>query len=408
MVPSRRHGIVFAWPYESLGGSQIYLLNIAARLDETFEVVAIMPQTASSALVDAWRQTGAHIEQVPASFDDRPDIALSQRPVRRFRKRATEAALRVAIRRVQPPPGILHLDLAPWTSARLLDDLSREAAVVVTLHTRLPLPSAWRKAVWCRRMRAFASRPRCRIVAASRHVRESLAPYLTPDRISAIPIAYSSVDLELADRVRQRAPHLRRLRKPGVHIVAVGQLIDRKGPWVLLEAARRLLRVVPDARFVWIAPDAPTAGQQARIAAAALGPSFVVETPAASNRPRQALFERVALADIFVLPSLDDGLPLALIEAMALGLPSVASDLNGIPEAVDDGAEGRLVPPGDSAAVAEALMTLAADEGLRRRMGHAAQARARRQFSSESTARVMSAIYRELADGTGPSGGSGQ
>lgn len=408
MAHDCRHGIAFAWPYDSLGGSQIYLLNIATRLDDAFQVAAVMPDGASPHLVQAWRDAGARIEMIPSSFDDRPDISIAERPFRRIRKRQTEAALCRAIGRMQPPPDLLHLDLAPWSSAGVLDDLSRVAPVVVTLHTRMPRPSGWREALWRRRMQAFADRPRCRIVAASRHVRDSLSPYLTPAAIERVPVAYSSVDLELVDRVRERAPSTEGSRSGALEILTVGQFIDRKGPWVLLDVARRLLRVAPDVRFVWIAPDAPTAGQRARIASAGVGEAFVVETPPVSSQPRQALFERMARADIFLLPSLDDGLPLALVEAMAMGLPAVASDLNGMPEAIDDGVEGLLVPPDDAPAVAAALEAMVTDESLRRRLGRAAEARARRQFSSESTARVMSAVYLDLIDAAGPSGGSGQ
>jgi glycosyltransferase involved in cell wall biosynthesis len=82
--------------------------------------------------------------------------------------------------------------------------------------------------------------------------------------------------------------------------------------------------------------------------------------------------------DVFVLSSRFEGLPIALLEAMGAGLPSVVTAVGGIPEVVDDGIEGILVPAGDLGAFTSALEKLLGDPELRRAMGRAAEVRASR------------------------------
>jgi glycosyltransferase involved in cell wall biosynthesis len=84
-----------------------------------------------------------------------------------------------------------------------------------------------------------------------------------------------------------------------------------------------------------------------------------------------------------VLPSNDEGLPNAVLESMAAGVPVVATRVGGIPELIDDGVDGLLVEPGDAAGLAEAMTRLATDEALRVRLGAAARKRAR-SFSWEA------------------------
>jgi glycosyltransferase involved in cell wall biosynthesis len=112
-------------------------------------------------------------------------------------------------------------------------------------------------------------------------------------------------------------------------------------------------------------------------------------------------------ADINVLPTYYEGLPLTVLEAMASGLPTVASNVGGIPEMVEDGISGCLVPPGDPRKLADALSALASQPELRKRMGEAAYSRACRCFSLERQLRNTERLYLELC-GTAMENGTGQ
>jgi glycosyltransferase involved in cell wall biosynthesis len=98
--------------------------------------------------------------------------------------------------------------------------------------------------------------------------------------------------------------------------------------------------------------------------------------------------------DIFVLPSLHEGIPLALLEAMNSAKAVVATEVGGVPEIIEDGKDGLLVPPGDSAAICNACTRLIRDRELRVRLGQNARERVRRDYMLEETVKRTGDIYR--------------
>jgi glycosyltransferase involved in cell wall biosynthesis len=101
----------------------------------------------------------------------------------------------------------------------------------------------------------------------------------------------------------------------------------------------------------------------------------------------------LAAMDAFVLPSYWEGLPLSVLEAMAFGLPVIATAVGGTPEAVRDGITGYLVPAHDATALAARIADLAADAAARERMGEAGRARQREHFTAERMVRDTLALY---------------
>jgi glycosyltransferase involved in cell wall biosynthesis len=173
-------------------------------------------------------------------------------------------------------------------------------------------------------------------------------------------------------------------------IVSVGRLQAPKDALTLVRALARLPKGSFEAVLVGAGPDRPLVEAEVR----RLGLERAVELAGA----RHDVPEILAGADLFVLSSASEGLPMTILEAMAAGLPVVASDVGGVPEAVVDGETGLLVPPGDPASLAAAIERLLEDASLRRRLGQAGHARAKEWFDVASFQRAHVDLYRrELA-----------
>jgi glycosyltransferase involved in cell wall biosynthesis len=106
--------------------------------------------------------------------------------------------------------------------------------------------------------------------------------------------------------------------------------------------------------------------------------------------------DRLAAADVFVLPSRGDNAPMSILEAMACGLPVVSTRVGGIPELVSNGETGLLVPPDDPAALAAAIETLTSNPDLRARLGARGAARVSEEFSIESAVQATVDVYEGL------------
>jgi glycosyltransferase involved in cell wall biosynthesis len=109
---------------------------------------------------------------------------------------------------------------------------------------------------------------------------------------------------------------------------------------------------------------------------------------------RDDVADILAAGDVFTMPSLSEGLPLALVEGMSFGLPVVVTRVGGVPEVVTDGVEGLIVPPSDAGALAAALEALLQDPARRQQMGAAARTRAIRDYALSTMADRYERLYR--------------
>jgi glycosyltransferase involved in cell wall biosynthesis len=184
-------------------------------------------------------------------------------------------------------------------------------------------------------------------------------------------------------------------RAPGetFELVSVGRLVWEKGWEYLIRSMRLLLDGGVDARLQ-IAGNGPERG---RIAAAVADMDLEGQVTLLGSRPSPAVRQLLQDADAFALASVVEGVPIAMLEAMACGLAVVVTDCGGVPEAVTDEVNGLLVPSRDPHAMASALGALAADPERRRRLGRAARERVERDFTLERQLDEFAALYEELA-----------
>jgi glycosyltransferase involved in cell wall biosynthesis len=176
---------------------------------------------------------------------------------------------------------------------------------------------------------------------------------------------------------------------PGAHVVFTGRLAAMKGVPVLF-AALDDLRDIPGLRVTLIGDGPDRAALEAEVAARGL--SEVVTF--AGYRDQAGVAAMLRTADLFVLPSFAEGLPVVLMEAMATGVPVVSTRIAGIPELVEDGVSGLLVPAGNVAALAGAMRAVLSDPDRARAMGQAGQARVRlRHDSATEAARLRTLLF---------------
>lgn len=156
----------------------------------------------------------------------------------------------------------------------------------------------------------------------------------------------------------------------GARLLFVGRLAAVKGVPVLLDAMSALKQTHPDAHLTLVGDGPERARIEARAAALDLGAAVTF----AGYRSQDEVAAELARTDVFALPSFAEGVPVVLMEAMAAGLPVLATRIAGISELVEDGVSGRLVPPGDVATLTGALDDLLSDANLREEMGRAGRA----------------------------------
>jgi glycosyltransferase involved in cell wall biosynthesis len=226
-------------------------------------------------------------------------------------------------------------------------------------------------------------------VAVSEEVKESVRPYFGEPRTEVV---VHGIDLSAVGAARADREQMRRelgVADDEVLIGTVANYREQKGYPELLEAARLVLDAVPAARFATVGQgplEAQIVDLHRRLR---LGDRF--QLLGYREDPERVL----AACDVFVLASRYEGYPVALMEALCLGLPVVATAVGGVPQAVTPGESGLLVPPRRPRDLADALITVAGDESLRARLGTAAAAAGTR-FDIAVAVRRVEQIYEEL------------
>lgn len=305
------------------------------------------------------------------------------------------AELARVIRRVDPDLVHTHSCLSARIASRLLG-----IPVVYTKHNVSSIPPAettgegagpWGGAAGRLFRKTVARLFSNAVIAVSEVVREDLIKSGVPaSMVVTIP---NGVDLAAFP-----AP-ARRFAGPGmkdgvgdarVTVGTAARLHPQKALDVMIDAARIIVDAAPKTRFLIAGTGPSESDLRRKIQELQLGShvemaGFVEDVPAFLSQ-----------LDIYILSSRYEGLPFAVLEAMAAGLPVVATNVGGVPEAVVDGVTGILVPPGDSRLLAEGILRLIRDPQMAARMGMAGRARVEEMFSAEVMAKKTVEVYEEI------------
>ena len=170
----------------------------------------------------------------------------------------------------------------------------------------------------------------------------------------------------------------------------VAALVPHKGQRYLIDAAHLVVREVPDARFVILGEGELREALEHQVR------EHHLEKHVLLPGFRTDVLGCIKSFDLFVMSSVTEGLGTSLLDAMACRRPIVATSAGGIPEIVEDGATGLIVPPRDAASLAKAIVRALRDEPLRRRFGEAGFARVRERFTVERMVSETAAVYERL------------
>ncbi len=228
-----------------------------------------------------------------------------------------------------------------------------------------------------------------RFIAASAAIRDVLVADGIP--ASRITVVHDGIDVERVVKVPAEDIHQTFWFPKGAPVlVNVGALVGHKGQKFLVEAMAQVRRQVPDAQLVIFGEGDLREPLSRQIRDLGLDKHVVLAGF------RDDVHALTRSAELFVMSSVTEGLGSAVLDAMALGLPVVGTRAGGIPEAVEDGVTGLLVPPGRADALAEAIVRMLNDPAARQRMGEAGRARVEAEFGVDRLVEGTLATYRHV------------
>ena len=399
--PGPKRKLIYVWNYTNWGGAQIYLLGIMRHARSDWDVLAVLPTRSSPEIIRFIEQEGIPYELIDAEVDMAEAPTLRRLLARQKARILAEIRTFKFLRRYDLSSSVVHLEFAPWQSWILYASLSRIGAnVFVNIHNALPPVPLWRELVWKARLRFLSGLRGFHVITSNEDTRRKLKGWFRNVFWRRIKVAYTSIDAaEILEAKRAPFDRTALLKKHDIPktdciVLCVAQFIDRKGRWTFLEAAAMIASVSPDISFVWVSPVVSDTNEQVRIDAYGLGERFRLIRSSDVGSSRVDILQFFRIADIFVLPSLVEGLPGALLEAMAMGLPVVSTNVNAIPEALKNGETGILIEPSDPHALAEAIKNLASDADLRRSLGSSAEAFVLENFEQRVTSDVVLNEYK--------------
>jgi glycosyltransferase involved in cell wall biosynthesis len=369
--PATRVRVLHVIPQLTTGGAETMMVRLLTSLDPSqFDVAA----------VSLFARSGSALER---------DLDAAGVPVRYLNKASgfdpkTMSRINAVLGRFQPD--VVHTHLTALAHALPVLLWRRHRAALHTVHNLAERETSRATRLLHRAAFLFGVKP----VAIAHAVEDSIVRVYGTRRELLIPngVAVDAFRRSLADRAAFRAEH--RISADAVVFVTAGRLSAQKNHALLVKAFAAAFDTDPN-RHLLIAGEGALASDL-RAQAASLGVGDRVHLLGL----RTDLARVFSAADVFALSSGWEGHPLIVMEALAAGLPVIATSVGGVPEIVDNGVTGLLLPPGDTQAFSESMRTLAASPDMRAAMARVAAAASRRFDVSVMTAAYADA-YRRIA-----------
>lgn len=358
--------------------------QLRAFRDAGFEVIGVSAPGPHVAALEQWGIEHVALSSATRAMDLRQDVAALGELTRLFRRLRPDL-----VHTHNPKPGVY---------GRIAARLAGVPAVVNTVHGLYALPEdkLTKRAVVYGLERLAVTCSDAELVQNPEDI-DTLRTLGVPTR--TLHLLGNGIDLARFDPARVSAERRCELRASmgmgdaDVVCGLVGRLVWEKGYRDVFAAAAELTRRAPQVKVVIIGPldvskdDAVTAAEM-DAATRESGITFL--------GMRDDVDELYAAMDLYVLASYREGWPRSAMEAAAMGVPVIATNIRGCRQVVDDGVTGNLVPVGNPAALTEAIVRLASDEGARRRMGDAAREKAATDFDDRIVIDRTLAVYEHL------------
>lgn len=272
---------------------------------------------------------------------------------------------------------------------RIIGRLAR-VPIIITSRRNVEIGGRWRE--WLQRWTANLDDKTVAVCEAARQAEISAAGAL-PDKVVTIYNGIEAVPYAAADRSVIRREFS--IADGAFLLGVVGRLHQQKGHVYLFEALAQVRRRFPDVRLLVVGDGRLRAELAAQTQQQNLTDNIIF------TGLRQDIPQILAGLDLFVLPSLWEGLPNVVLEAMAAGLPVVATAVGGTPELVSDDETGLLVPAQDAAALAQAIQRLVENPAMARQMGKSGRQRVRADFSIRKMVEQTEQLYELLLNEKG-------
>jgi glycosyltransferase involved in cell wall biosynthesis len=225
------------------------------------------------------------------------------------------------------------------------------------------------------------------VACISHYCRSQCMIWAPPGRWDRLHVVHCGVDVQEFAR--------REHRGPGSRLLFVGRLAAVKGLAVLIDALAHLRAKHAELELTIVGDGPERAALEARVRSAGVA-DHVRFT---GYRSQAEVREHLERSDLFVLPSFAEGVPVVLMEAMAAGVPVVATNVAGVSELVEDGVNGILVRPGDAEVLARRIALLLDDPNLRARLGRAGREKVAREFDQAAESAWLRRVMEAALDG---------
>ncbi len=396
----KKRKFIILWTYIEWGGAQIYFLAIIKAARDLYDIVVILPRNSMPDILAYLDNLGIRYEFLDACIDGGQAPTLRSKLRRQWRRIHAEFVSFRYLLRYDLSDCILHIETAPWQSWLLLTALAMRCAnVFVTMHNFPPDTSKLRMFIWKCRLQLVSRLPGFHIFPSNQDTKNRLKGWVSDKFWASMTVTYTAVNpVEIAEAADADIDISAISRQHNIVenkflVLCVGQFIDRKGRWVFLDAAKLALNDDRDVAFAWLTPKIPDELDLEKINEYGLNDNFQIVLSASAGKDRLDVLQFFRIADVFALPSFVEGLPIALLEAMALGIPSISTHVYAIPEAVKTDETGILIEAGDSRALADAILRLKSDGELRRRLSKNGRDHVLAHFDERQVAKAVLACY---------------